>query len=52
MITEPAMLREQGPPDRGHIEAVKGQRVPPWPVVRAQGPGLAPETTNQDGTPA
>ena len=37
MITESAMLREQGLPDRGHVETVKGQRAPPWPVVRAQG---------------
>ena len=40
MITEPAMLREQGLPDRGHVETVKGQRAPPWPVVRMQGRAL------------
>ena len=43
VIAHPAMLRQQGFSNRGYVEAVKDQGMPPWPAFRLQGLGLAPE---------
>ena len=43
VFAHPAMLRQQGFSNRGYVEAVKDQRMPPWPAFWLQRLGFAPE---------
>ena len=45
-VAQTVMLRKQGFADRGYVEAMKRQRMPPWSTVGIAGPGFSPEGEN------